>query len=380
MSLGEISEKIHYGYTASAKETGNVKLLRITDIQNGVVNWSSVPFCYATGKEIEKFKLNYGDIVIARTGGTIGKSYLIAKKTKEIAVFASYLIRVKPKLTYVNPSYLFNFFDSPFYWTQLFDGSRGTGQPNVNAHALSKIKVPLPSIEEQCRIVTRVNKLFDQIDYAERAYNELSGPLSERLRQLCLEKAIQGKLVPQLESEPDGIQLGDVPNRCPFNIPTKWRWVYFSNVVECLDRKRVPVKKANRDRMKKIFDYYGATGVIDRVENYIFEERLLLIGEDGANLLSKARDNAFFATGKYWVNNHAHVFRGTKNCLLDYLAIYINAISLAPYVTGSAQPKLTLKNLSSIPVPLPPIEEQQRIVHQVSSLLLIINDLSMINK
>ena len=128
--------------------------------------------------------------------------------------------------------------------------------------------------------------------------------------------------------------------------------------------------------MKKEFDYYGATGVIDRVSDYIFDERLLLIGEDGANLLSKTKDNAFFAEGKYWVNNHAHVIRGSTYCSLDYLAIYINAISLSPYVTGSAQPKLTLKNLFSIPVPLPPMMEQDRIVLQVEKLQ---NQIQMIN-
>ena len=275
--------------------------------------------------------------------------------------------------------YLQAYLMSTYFLSYASQVAHGVKMPRIGTKDAKIALIPIPPIEEQSRIVQKISNSFKQIQFVSEIYSELN-ILSDNLRQQVLLRAIQGRLVPQLESEPDGIQLGDVPNRCPFNIPTKWRWVYFSNVVECLDRKRVPVKKANRDRMKKIFDYYGATGVIDRVENYIFEERLLLIGEDGANLLSKARDNAFFATGKYWVNNHAHVFRGTKNCLLDYLAIYINAISLAPYVTGSAQPKLTLKNLSSIPVPLPPIEEQQRIVHQVSSLLLIINDLSMINK
>ncbi len=312
------------------------------------------------------------EVVIACRGATCGAVNVTLPKSW---INGNAMV-VKPRNDLVCHDYLVAFL-KVFNWKKVISGS---AQPQITRKNLATVLFPLPPLEEQHRIVAKLNQLCDQIESAENAYKELSGSLSERFKQLCLEKAVQGKLVPQLESEPDGIQLGDVPNRCPFNIPTKWRWVYFSNVVECLDRKRVPVKKADRDRMKKIFDYYGATGVIDRVENYIFEERLLLIGEDGANLLSKARDNAFFATGKYWVNNHAHVFRGTKNCLLDYLAIYINAISLAPYVTGSAQPKLTLKNLSSIPVPLPPIEEQQRIVHQVSRLLLIINDLSVINK
>lgn len=164
VTLGTISKKIHYGYTASAKETGNARLLRISDIQNRVVNWSSVPFCSPSDKEISKFKLNVGDIVIARTGGTIGKSYLISDEIEKTTVFASYLIRVIPEVGYVDPAYLQAFLRSPCYWRQLVDGSRGTGQPNVNAQALSEIKVPLPSIQEQHRIVLKLKELSDKLE------------------------------------------------------------------------------------------------------------------------------------------------------------------------------------------------------------------------
>lgn len=111
----------------------------------------------------------------------------------------------------------------------------------------------------------------------------------------------------------------------------------------------------------KVYDYYGAAGIIDKVDGYLFNERLLLIGEDGANLLSRVKDNAFFAEGKYWVNNHAHVIDVTRKPLLNYIELYINSISLDPYITGSAQPKLNQDNLNSIPVPLPPFREQCRI-------------------
>ena len=164
VTLGAISKKIHYGYTASAKEKGNARLLRITDIQNESVNWSSVPFCSPSDKEITKFKLNAGDIVIARTGGTIGKSYLISDEIEKTTVFASYLIRVIPEVGYVDPAYLQAFLRSPCYWGQLIDGSRRTGQPNVKAQALSEIKVPLPSIQEQHRIVQKLKELSDKVE------------------------------------------------------------------------------------------------------------------------------------------------------------------------------------------------------------------------
>lgn len=256
---------------------------------------------------------------------------------------------------------------------------KGVAYPAVSDKDFYELLVPLPPTDEQIRICATLDQmkvLINSYEQEQIKLEKLEKEFSGKLKSSILQEAIQGKLVPQLESEPVTPQIGEVPNNLPFNIPEKWRWVFFGNIVECLDRKRVPIKKSDRENMKKEFDYYGATGVIDRVSDYIFDERLLLIGEDGANLLSKTKDNAFFAEGKYWVNNHAHVIRGSTYCSLDYLAIYINAISLSPYVTGSAQPKLTLKNLFSIPVPLPPMMEQDRIVLQVEKLQ---NQIQMIN-
>ncbi len=114
--------------------------------------------------------------------------------------------------------------------------------------------------------------------------------------------------------------------------------------------------------MAKAYDYYGASGIIDKVDRYLFDEKLLLIGEDGANLLSRSTPIAFMANGKYWVNNHAHVLGFYKYDYLDFIMHYINAISLVPYVTGAAQQKLNQDNMNKILVPLPPLDEQKRIV------------------
>ena len=131
----------------------------------------------------------------------------------------------------------------------------------------------------------------------------------------------------------------------------------------CLSKNQTEKKQARN------FPYYGATGIIDYVENYIFDGTYLLIGEDGANLLSKAKDNAFMVSGKFWLNNHAHIFESNEVAELSYLRLVINSMSLNPYVTGSAQPKLTQKKLLSIPVPLPPLTEQRRIVAKVEELM-----------
>jgi len=153
----------------------------------------------------------------------------------------------------------------------------------------------------------------------------------------------------------------------PFDIPESWEWATIEDVTVNRDSERIPLSLAERKKQQnKVYNYYGAAGVIDKVENYLFDERLLLVGEDGANLLSRSKDNAFFAEGKYWVNNHAHVLDCPNKSVLDYVAFVINSMSLENYITGSAQPKLTQDNLNKILIPLPPEKEQYRIIESVN--------------
>ncbi len=164
--LGTLSTNLNYGYTASANhQQRNVRFVRITDIQNDSVNWDSVPGCEIDQSKIEQFKLIAGDLLIARTGGTIGKTFLVYE-VPYTAVYASYLIRVTP--IEVSPEYLKAFAGSDLYWGQLYEKSMGTGQPNVNATSLSQLKLPLPPLAEQQRIVAKVDELMGWCDELER--------------------------------------------------------------------------------------------------------------------------------------------------------------------------------------------------------------------
>jgi type I restriction enzyme, S subunit len=169
--LGSISNRIHYGYTASADHSQKaVRLLRITDIQNNRVNWETVPGCQISNDEVAKYELHNGDILIARTGGTIGKTFLVENVDVK-AVFASYLIRVIPS-SEISAQYLKLFLESPSYWQQLLAKSAGTGQPNVNGEALSGLTISLPPLAEQKRIVARVENLTQQCDTLELQLND----------------------------------------------------------------------------------------------------------------------------------------------------------------------------------------------------------------
>ena len=168
------------------------------------------------------------------------------------------------------------------------------------------------------------------------------------------------------------IATGDVKcidDEIPFEIPNGWEWCRFGSLSFNRDSERIPLSVSERLKLNKKFDYYGASGVIDKVDRFLFDKPLLLIGEDGANLVNRSTPIAFIARGKYWVNNHAHVIDFYSDVLMEYICNYINAISLIDYVTGTAQPKMNQEKMNSILVALPPNEEQTRINQKIESIL-----------
>ena len=151
-------------------------------------------------------------------------------------------------------------------------------------------------------------------------------------------------------------------------LPDTWAKTTCGYITRNFDGRRVPVKRDDRANRRGQYPYYGASGVIDTIDDYLFDGEYLLIGEDGANLLARTTPIAFQASGKFWVNNHAHVVQTYCSISLSFLEAYINRIDLQDFVTGSAQPKLTQSNLNCIPVPLPPLAEQQEIVRRVEAM------------
>ena len=155
---GSLSESIQYGYNAPAQDMGRIKMVRISDIQNGQVAWDTVPYCNIPESDIETYLLNKNDILFARTGGTVGKSYLVQDVPEE-AIYAGYLIRTRYSASLCS-QYLKYFMESPLYWGQLKEGTTATAQPNCNGKTLGKMLVPIPPVAEQQRIVDTLNKAF----------------------------------------------------------------------------------------------------------------------------------------------------------------------------------------------------------------------------
>ncbi len=204
-SIVQLAENIQYGYTESAKHAPvGPKFLRITDIQDGRVNWDAVPYCECPEEKHAKYQLGPSDIVFARTGATTGKSYLITHCPN--AVFASYLIRLQMNKS-LNVKYLALFLDSPLYWPQIMTVKKGSAQPGVNATILATLHVPLPPHAEQRRIVAEVERRLSVVAALEAA---VAAALvrARRLRQTVLKQAFEGRLLPQDPSdEPAAVLL-----------------------------------------------------------------------------------------------------------------------------------------------------------------------------
>lgn len=150
-------------------------------------------------------------------------------------------------------------------------------------------------------------------------------------------------------------------NRWLGAIPSHWRERRVKDELKCLDYRRIPLSAEVRGQMQNPqYDYYGASGVIDKVEDYIFDEPTILIGEDGANLLNRGSALAFLAKGKYWVNNHAHILKPRRGSI-DYFCYLLESFDYTECISGSAQPKFTLGELQRVPLIAPPIPEQQAI-------------------
>jgi len=216
----------------------------------------------------------------------------------------------------------------------------GSRMPRADMNDLLALRVPLPSLPEQRRIAATLHKKTDaarqaiQHATAQRNAAKLLGASYAR-KALLSEEAADWPRSP----------LGDL--------------------VDNHDGKRVPVRVEDRRTMKGPYPYYGASGIIDHVNRFLFEGDFLLIAEDGANLLLRSTPVAFPASGRFWVNNHAHIVQPRPPLTIDYFLHFFSILDLKPFVTGAAQPKLTQEDMNRIPVPVPPSNKLPELMHHL---------------
>lgn len=199
---GNIALSIQYGYNAPALERGDIKMVRISDIHDNVVQWENVPFCNIEACDIDTYILKENDILFARTGGTVGKSFLV-QSIPEPAIYAGYLIRTRYSQE-LCPQYLKVFMESQLYWEQLKSGTNATAQPNCNGKTLGRMLLPIPPKAEQSRLVQKLanfTPIFQRYAKAQQDLDNLNESIDDKLKKSILQEAIQGKLVPQIAEE-----------------------------------------------------------------------------------------------------------------------------------------------------------------------------------
>ena len=419
---GNISQSIQYGYNAPALEHGAIKMVRISDIQENCVLWDNVPYCQIAENDIDTYLLKVNDILFARTGGTVGKSFLV-EEVPERAIYAGYLIRTRYS-SLLNPRYMKSFMESQLYWEQLKNGTIATAQPNCNGKTLAKMLLPIPPAKEQDRIVgklTQLSPFLNNYTQCQERLNLLNEEIKEQLKKSILQEAIQGKLVPQLAAEGTAQELldlikaekqklvkegklkksalndsiifrgddnryyekigkkcVDITEQIPFDLPDSWSWARGKSVFMPMEST-----KPSSD-----FVYIDVDAVNNRL-NIIDKPKKVRIENAPSRATRKLHKNdLLFSMVRPYLKNIALVDDIYKDAIastgfyvitpsLGYNLMFLYYLMLSNYVVdglnsfmkGDNSPSINNCHIENYLYPLPPIEEQQRIVEKIEQLM-----------
>ena len=414
-SIDDISDVVRgISFPTNAKQPtpqkGDIACLRTANVQ-AEVEWDDLWYVSETYVGRDEQFVQEDDILISTANsyelvGKVARVRTVPMRSSLGAFIA--LMRCREAVT---PAFLHHQMCSLEVSTRLRSmASTTTNISNISTGKLRELVLRIAPLPEQHRIVEKIEELFSDLDAGVSALKRAKANL-KRYRASVLKSAVEGRLTeecrkehPQAEDggmlldrilrerhpkwekdqllkfkekgkqppenweskyeEPSAPDASELPE-----LPEGWVWATVDQVTDNHDGHRVPLKSEVRDTRAGQYPYYGASGVIDDIDDYLFDGEYLLIAEDGANLLSRSTPIAFMATGRFWVNNHAHVVQTWGGVPLQYLSVFLNATNLALFVTGTAQPKLTQASLNKIVIPLPPLAEQKQIVALVEERL-----------
>ena len=410
---GDLSQSIQYGYNAPAQDVGRIKMVRISDIQDGKVLWDTVPYCEIREEEIPTYLLQKNDILFARTGGTVGKSYLV-KDVPEESIYAGYLIRTRYS-SLLCPEYMKYFMESLLYWDQLRNGTIATAQPNCNGKTLSKMILPLPPLAEQKRIVAKIEELLPYVDRYAAAYEKLeqfNAKFPEDMKKSILQYAIQGKLVEQRAEEGTGEELYQqilkekkrlikegkikkekplpeiVEDEIPFDIPESWKWVRLLDVVEEKPANGFSPKGVDYQTAVKNLTLTATTSGYFKADAFKYVD--IQLEPDSKYWLKKddlliQRSNSRELVGTsciYTGDDDAFIYPDLmmKLRVMNVVDVkYVDHVLKSPLTrnyfsktasgTSESMPKINQGIVSATLIPLPPLAEQKRIVAKLEEIL-----------
>ncbi len=402
---GTLSESIQYGYNAPAQENGRIKMVRISDIQDNSVMWETVPYCDIKECEIDAYLLKPNDILFARTGGTVGKSYLVQEVPEE-AIYAGYLIRTRYS-DRLCPQYLKYFMESELYWSQLREGTIATAQPNCNGKTLGNMLVPLPPSHEQIRIVEKLNAVINHVieyDTASSKSKHLNDIFPEQLKKSILQEAVQGKLVPQNpDEEPASVLLERIraekeqlikagkikrdkhesiifrrdnshyekrdseevciDEELPFNLPDTWSWARLGDLCSV----EIGRLDANAQTPDGEYAFFTCGREVFKTKTYAFDCDAILLG--GNNASGDYKMHRY--SGKFNAYQRVYVISGRETDFLNYLYYVITFWlgHLKKNSQGTTTRFIKLGQVTGMLVPVPPYVEQKRITQTIQLLL-----------
>lgn len=354
-----------YAAKEQQKEDGTLEnYLCAANIKWAGIDTSVHKQMYFTEKEKEQYLLNNGDAVVME-GGMAGTTCLYKGE-----YYPCYIQNSVHKISSKNNNST-SFFA---YWMEVVCSSgyveNVCNKATIMHYTKDKVcntPLLLIPVEEQNEIVGYLNEKCSVINSSISRHQQIIEKLEE-YRKSVITQAVTKGLNPDAEMIP-------VHQEWISNIPKGWQVLRLKFVMDNYDFQRRPVESSKRTQNSEIlYDYYGATGIIDKIDGYTCEGKKILIGEDGANLLLRNIKLIYTPTGKYWVNNHTHILYPKGNNNIDYFAAQMECIDYTKYITGSAQPKLSQRNLNNVLLVVPPIDEQNEIAEFVNNKTSFINE------
>ncbi|WP_238319748.1 restriction endonuclease subunit S [Prevotella intermedia] len=424
---GNLSHSIQYGYNAPAEESGDIRMVRISDIQDGEVLWVKVPFCHINKSDIDTYLLQKGDILFARTGGTVGKSFLVGDVPYP-SIYAGYLIRTRYS-NMLSSHYMKYFMECRLYWEQLRNGTIATAQPNCNGKTLAKMILPIPPYNEQIRITDKLSQVLEQVcKYGEsqKRLDRLNLQIHDLLKKSILQEAIKGRLVAQDTSEePASIllqrvkeeklrlvkegklkkkdvtdstifrdddnkyyeQVGknciDITDKIPFEIPNNWVWTKLSDVADIYTGNSISETEKNAKYTNVVGRNYIGTKDVGFDNKVFYNNGVAIPKEYEQNFRIALKDSILMcieggSAGRKVAILNQDVCFGNKLCCLSpfieigkYIYFYLQSPSFIDMFNQNKAGIIggvSIAKVKDILIPLPPLKEQCRIIHRLEEL------------
>jgi type I restriction enzyme, S subunit len=358
-TLREISGGGTYGLGAAANHNlPSPKFLRTTDIVSGSISWDTVPSCEASDGDIIKYLLQDGDIVISRTGANAGINCLISNPPKD-AIFAGYLVRFRIPANEADSRFVSYVLQSQS-WQDYVDATRtGSAQPQLNAVLMGNFELSLPEL----KIQTEIADILESLDEKIRVNQQIASTLEQIAQTIFrswfvdfdpVHAKARGEQPVGMDAETSALFPDSFEDSELGPIPSGWHEKSLGDICDLFDSKRVPLAKDVRASRPGPFPYYGATGALDAIDDFIFDGIYVLVAEDGTVMTAEGTPVIQYVWGKFWVSNHAHILKGRDSMSDEQLMLLLQRVKLEQYVTGAVQMKVSQGNLKSIPVVVAP--------------------------